>query len=94
MLCIVTPPCPVISEDILPVGLPDSLAAGVGKEPDPDQNVIRIRAQGMARPDPTERKIKEETIKIRIVRRSVPHDHWNVSIKPFGWATLLDGYLR
>ncbi|KSV71136.1 hypothetical protein N182_30565 [Sinorhizobium sp. GL2] len=57
----------MIGMDIMAVGLPYRLRAGIRKKPSPDENVVAIGTKGMAGANTVERKVAEKTIQIRIV---------------------------
>ena len=90
LLRILAPSRSVIGKDVLSVRIPDGLAAGVGKEPNPDQNIVAIGAKGMARPHATEGKVEKEAIEMRIVERPVSENHRDVSIETVGGSLLLN----
>jgi len=84
-------PSTVKSDNIAPVGLPYSLGAGFRKETNPDENVVAVSTKGVARANAVKRKLAEEAIQIRIVKRPVAEDHWDISIKFRRGSSFLKG---
>ena len=71
----------MIRTDIIGIGLPDGLAARGGEEADPDQNIIAVSAQRMARPRPVQRQIKKVAVEVWIVDLSTSQDHRDVRVQ-------------
>src|SRR6266704_1717105 len=81
LLRIFAPARAMIGKDILPVRLPDNLAARFRKKTDPDENIV-------------EREVAKETIEMKIVERPVAQDHWDVSVETGLRSLLLNGDVR
>jgi len=71
----------MIGTDIIGIGLPDRLAARGGEEANPDQNIIAVSAQRMARTRPVQRQIEEVAVEVWIVDLSTLQDHWDVGVQ-------------
>src|SRR6266704_6840057 len=94
LLRIFAPARAMIGKDILPVRLPDNLAARFRKKTDPDENIVAICTEGMAGANTVEREVAKETIEMKIVERPVAQDHWDVSVETGLRSLLLNGDVR
>ena len=71
----------MIRTDIIGIGLPDRLAARGGEEANPDQDIITVGAQRMARTRPVQRQIEEVTVEVWIVDLSTLQDQRDVGVQ-------------
>jgi hypothetical protein len=80
----------MISTDIIGIGLPDSLATGRARKANPDQNIIAMRAQRVARTRAVQRQIEEVAIEVRIIDRLLAQDHRDVGVQAIRRAAFLN----
>lgn len=80
----------MIRTDIIGIGLPDSLAADLGEKANPDQHIVAVRPQRMARTRPVQRQIEEVAVEVWIVDLSTLQDHRDVGVQAIRCPAFLN----